>query len=358
MIEISIVIPVYCAESKLRRCLDSITVQTFQNFEVILIDDGSPDDSGNICEEYSKSDYRFFVIHQENKGASVARNRGIQAANGIYLAFVDSDDYLAPDYLEKMRQAMLQYSTDFCMCNYINVLENGEQFPSSHGFSIETVLDQENIRLIIFDHIFRCYSTDGLFSPWAKLFKREIVLKNHLKMDPHMSFGEDMLFVVSYFEHCCSAVFIGDALYYYEKQSSGLFSRYRPALLNDALRCFQVLKQKTAPCSVSDEQFLPLTLKYYYYVNRYLEMGIKIEKKKKAFVRSVLENPNVIEIYNRIARFSDIIQRERGWNPYEFRIALLIHHKKRWIAIHYLLYQLDRKNIFRRFREFFRNKKN
>lgn len=357
MTDVSIIIPVYRVEKKIRRCLNSVLLQRYENFEVILVDDGSPDDSGNICEEYVQKDSRFYVIHQDNQGVSIARNRGIQVANGKYIVFVDSDDYIASDYLEKLRQALMHYNTDFCMCNYIAVTEYGEQSVSRHGFLVDTVLNREKIKSEIFDHIFRCVSTDGLFSPWGKIFKREVILKYKLEMNPQMSFGEDMLFVVSFLEHCNSAVFIEDAIYYYEKQTEGLFSRYRPSLLNDTLKCFRELKEKTAPSPVSDEQFIPLTLKYHYYVNRYLEMGIKVEKCKISFVRSVLDVPDVIEIYDRIARFYNTIQKKHSWNPYEFRIALLVHNKKRWLAVLYLLYQLDEKNIFRRIRQLFRKKK-
>lgn len=353
--EISVVIPVYKAEEKLRRCLDSVKAQTFEDFEVVLVDDGSPDGCGEICDEYARQDPRFRVLHQKNQGAAAARNNGMLAARGTYLSFVDSDDYLEPDFLEKLYGGITRHQADFCMCNYIGVGQDGSRTVSNHGFPNHQVLNREEIRSIIFfDHIFRCRATDGLFGPCNKIIKREIVLQNHLAMDPAMSFGEDMLFVVAYLKCCNSAVFIPEALYNYEQLASGLFSRYRPALLADALTCFRQLKKEAAPPAVSEEQFLPLTLKYHYYVDRYLQMGICREKHKKAFVRSVLSNPDVLEIYDRIALFSETLQKEWGWDLYELRVPSLIHRRKMRTATAYLLYQYNENHFLRKLRRVFK----
>lgn len=94
---ISVIVPIYKVELYLRKCINSILAQTYQNLEVILVDDGSPDQCGIICDEYAKSDSRVRVIHQENSGVASARNAGLQAAQGDYIGFVDSDDWIAPD---------------------------------------------------------------------------------------------------------------------------------------------------------------------------------------------------------------------------------------------------------------------
>ena len=97
---ISIIVPVYKAEQHIKKCLDSIREQTFKDFEVILVDDGSPDNSGKICDYYSELDTRFITIHQENKGASSARNTGLTQAKGKWVTFIDSDDWISPQYIE------------------------------------------------------------------------------------------------------------------------------------------------------------------------------------------------------------------------------------------------------------------
>ena len=105
--EISVITPVYNVENKIRRCIDSILSQTFTDFELILVDDGSSDRSGDLCEQYSKQDERIKVIHQNNQGASAARNAGIQTATGRYVGFVDSDDYVDENYLSVLYNFVL-----------------------------------------------------------------------------------------------------------------------------------------------------------------------------------------------------------------------------------------------------------
>ena len=110
---VTVIVPVYKVEPYLRRCLDSIVNQTYKNLEIILIDDGSPDNCGVICDEYAENDKRIKVIHKENGGVSRARNEGINVARGEYIAFVDSDDYIEPDLVEKSCIAVEKSGSDF-----------------------------------------------------------------------------------------------------------------------------------------------------------------------------------------------------------------------------------------------------
>lgn len=112
MCEISIIVPVYKVEPYLRKCVDSILAQTFTDFEVILVDDGSPDNSGKICDEYASKDSRVRVIHKKNGGLSSARNAGIDVARGKYLGFVDSDDYIEKDMYELLYDNIVKEQAD------------------------------------------------------------------------------------------------------------------------------------------------------------------------------------------------------------------------------------------------------
>lgn len=120
---ISIIVPVYKVEKYLRRCLDSIAAQTYTNFEVILVDDGSPDHCGEICDEYASNDIRFRVIHQKNKGLSAARNTGIEACLGDYIMFVDSDDYIESNMCEVLLQSAIQNKAQLAVCGFRLVYE-------------------------------------------------------------------------------------------------------------------------------------------------------------------------------------------------------------------------------------------
>lgn len=124
---ISVIIPVYNVEKYLHRCLDSVIMQTYQNLEIICIDDGSMDCSGEICEQYACKDRRVKVFHQENQGVSAARNKGLDMASGEYIAFVDSDDYILKDMYAKMMHALLSNDVDVCVCQWQYEFSDGRQ---------------------------------------------------------------------------------------------------------------------------------------------------------------------------------------------------------------------------------------
>ena len=131
MPELSIIVPVYKVEKYLPKCLDSILAQTFTDFELILIDDGSPDRCGDICDEYAAKDDRLIVIHQENKGVSAARNAGLDIARGEYIGFVDSDDWIEPEMYETMLATAKESEAEIVACG------------ANHSDETETILFQE-----------------------------------------------------------------------------------------------------------------------------------------------------------------------------------------------------------------------
>ena len=125
--KISVVVPVYNAERFLHKCVDSILSQSFSDLELILVDDGSPDNSGAICDDYARQDSRVKVIHQRNSGVSVARNRGIQEASGDYIGFVDSDDWIDSEMYAVLYQTAKKEHTDIVMCDSMTVYDDGRK---------------------------------------------------------------------------------------------------------------------------------------------------------------------------------------------------------------------------------------
>ena len=120
---ISVIVPVYNVKQYLRRCVDSILKQTYENIEIVLIDDGSTDESGAICDRYAQKDVRVKVIHKENGGLSDARNKGMQEARGEYFAFVDSDDYIAKDYIAYLFELIVENKAQISLCGYLKFIE-------------------------------------------------------------------------------------------------------------------------------------------------------------------------------------------------------------------------------------------
>lgn len=165
--QISVIIPIYNVEKYLRRCIESIRNQSYNNLEIILVDDESPDNCPNICDEYCELDERIKVIHQRNAGLSGARNAGIDIAKGEYLVFVDSDDFLAQDFIEVLYLAAKDTNSDIAMCKYEYV--KGDVLTQSHKLGDNYVYS--GIQMIE-----NMYSPDGAFYvvAWNKLYRRTL----------------------------------------------------------------------------------------------------------------------------------------------------------------------------------------
>ncbi len=150
----------------MKRCLDSVVGQTYQNIEVILVDDGSPDDCGAICDEYAKSDARIRVIHKENGGLSSARNAGLDVACGDFVTFVDSDDCVAPDMVAYLYRLLRIYEADISVCLHF-IVRGNRRWPSYHLAKEEAISPKECVRRLLYN--------DGIdTSAWGKLYKKEI----------------------------------------------------------------------------------------------------------------------------------------------------------------------------------------
>ena len=162
---ISVIVPVYRVEAYLDRCLRSITEQTYRNLEIILVDDGSPDRSGDICDAWAAKDSRIRVIHQKNSGGGPARNAGLDLATGELLAFVDSDDYIAGDMFAHL-YSLLETGADVAECDYLETAGDDAKFPED-SFGVTEFTPQEAMRHHIRDTIFRQVI-------WNKLYRREL----------------------------------------------------------------------------------------------------------------------------------------------------------------------------------------
>ena len=178
---ISIIVPIFKVEKYLRECLNSIINQTYKNLEIILIDDGSPDNSGKICDEYAKKDKRIKVIHKENEGVSIARNIGIKSANGDYVTFIDSDDYVANNYIEILYKYFKEFNADLSICGVIDV-KNGEKIRESKEF-YKIADGRETLKELLDEKYFSCVI-------WAKMFKANII-KNY-EFNPETKIAEDL----------------------------------------------------------------------------------------------------------------------------------------------------------------------
>lgn len=167
-IKISVIIPIYNVEKYLKRCLNSVVNQSYKNIEIILVDDGSPDKSGEICDEYAKKDSRIRVIHQQNAGLPEARNSGLKIATGDYIGFVDSDDYISIDMYECLASQVKRLNADIACCGIYRVFDEGRRIEKTSRHKNEAVFSREEAFIE-----FQLYDSIGP-AAWNKIFRRNL----------------------------------------------------------------------------------------------------------------------------------------------------------------------------------------
>ena len=194
MKKISVIIPVYNSERYLVRCIETIINQTYYNLEIILIDDGSTDNSLKICNEYSLKDDRIKVLHKENNGAASARNAGLDCATGDYIAFVDSDDYINLEMYEEMMKVSQQYDCDIVMCDCFK--EKGKESKIFTHSICSGFYDKNRLIIEYFPSLLITNSVEypPTISNWVCLFKRSLIEENNIRYKEDMRFSEDWLF--------------------------------------------------------------------------------------------------------------------------------------------------------------------
>lgn len=228
MLEFSIIIPVYNAEKTLERCLKSINEQTFSDYEVILIDDGSSDSSLSICEKFENRDSRYHVIHQSNSGPSVARNAGLDVAKGEWVCFVDSDDTVEGDYLQTIFSATQESKVDVVFMGYYKLYENGEKV----SFIPNDTYESKTQTLIYLSE------RDMFGYTWIKCFRREIIKK--CRFDSSLNLFEDEVFTCQVLPRCGSVGVVQKPIYnYYTGNGNTLVGRTHD---DYCLKCDKVYK--------------------------------------------------------------------------------------------------------------------
>lgn len=255
---ISIIVPIYkIPESYLKKCIDSILTQKFQNIEVILVDDESPDKCGEICDEYANIDSRVRVIHQKNKGVSVARNTGISLANGKWISFIDADDWLEPNYLSEFYEITLNDDSDIIMCDcYVNYSLREVKNKFFNNTEIKAT-SKEKDRFLLQYLCSKIYNDDlattDVGSPWAKIYKREFLIKNNLRFNPELIRMQDNVFNLYAFQLANSLYYKENYLYHYRKSEFSGFCRYTPNIIKYYELVFKELGEFINKYKKSDE---------------------------------------------------------------------------------------------------------
>lgn len=255
----SVIIPVYRVEDCLKRCVDSVLTQTFTDFEILLIDDGSIDACPAICDAYAKADKRVRVIHKPNGGLVSARNTGIRHAVGRYICYVDGDDWVAPNLLETMHRYLAEeQEPDMVVFKAYYEFDSHTEVIPDHvlpGRYDRKRLQKEVYPYMIYDASLPFFTGKVFPAAWNKIYRRKL-LEEHYCRDEKISLAEDNAFTFECLYYAESVIFCEDVLYHYNRCNEGsMISRYNPAYLKQSMRmCRYVTERLSGKVDYLDAQ--------------------------------------------------------------------------------------------------------
>lgn len=230
---VSIIVPVYKTKQEyLKKCIESLTSQTFRELEIILVDDGSPDECGHICDKYAAGDRRIKVIHQTNMGPSDARNRGIKEATGNYLMFVDADDWIEKDCIASILPQIERENTDIlCFQRFLNGHRITHPFKKGSGKVISPGLKTIQHRILMYE---KNYGGFDQCSVWGKLYRKDFITENNITFPEGIIF-EDVIFNLYIFEKAESAYYMDYAGYHYLLSKDSITRRFDLHVLSNVI---------------------------------------------------------------------------------------------------------------------------
>ncbi len=291
--KISTIVPVYNTEKYLNKCIDSILKQTYKDFELILVDDGSTDTSGAICDEYAKKDERVVVIHKENGGQATARNIGLDAAKGEYVSFIDSDDYIEPEMYETMISAIETTDAEIAMCGKYLVSEDYSSKSNRFVLDSQNVWEEKDIvkRFLLGDNVGS--------SPCDKLILKELFEKPEQTRFPSGYICEDLIPIFDVLSKATKLVHVGKAYYnYYQRgnstsRSKGKVQEKAYGLIKYPAEIRKIVYEKYPEFSIQAD---------YYYAIRLMSMLYKLDpkynkKECKEYRKELLKYKKLIKKY-------------------------------------------------------------
>ena len=219
---ISVIVPVFNVEDYLRECVESIVSQSIRQLQIILIDDGSKDSSGKICDEYANKDNRIEVIHQNNKGVSAARNAGLKIARGRYISFIDADDILAKNAYSNMFKNIVVSEKSLIIGNHSLFYDDCHTCIDNDKFLNGQISNSAFIKHLLVENKF---SYLGFL--WDKLFCRNVIENHQLMFDERIKLNEDRLFILEYMLHADKVIVCDEVIYFYRQRSTGVIQESR-----------------------------------------------------------------------------------------------------------------------------------
>lgn len=268
---ISIIVPVYNVEKFLTKSINSLLNQTFKDIEIILVNDGSSDNSRSVCLYYESLDSRIIYVEQENKGVSATRNTGLKIAKGTYIGFIDPDDWVEPTMFEKMYENIIKHNTDMVFCDF-TIFYNEQNTKIIQINEQKDILEQKDIINYLIPNMIAPTDLNSngyviMGSVWRILFKRSFVVNSNLQFKEDLKYMEDLIFVLSGLTHTSKISLVKEPLYnYFQRDGSAIYS-YRNSLRQENIHIFNLIEKTIEPLMFTSE--IQKRMKY-----RYIEMSI------------------------------------------------------------------------------------
>ncbi len=262
---ISIIVPIYNVGKYLETCIKSLLCQTHEQLEIILINDGSKDNSLEICKEYAALDSRIIVIDKPNEGVAIARNIGMEKATGEYITFVDPDDWVEPEIYESLLQQLKKWDSPVCLCNFYKDTKRKSQ-PKLFEFEDEVLVEKEIVDKLINDMVGMSdllpKYTMVMGSVWRGLYKRSFIEQHQLRFVPKLSIMEDLVFMVQVLLKCHKVAIDQGVWYHYVQHANSALRSYNDQLWEDQLVVYEHLEQSLREANLEEEMRNRLDIRY------------------------------------------------------------------------------------------------
>lgn len=326
-IDISIILPCFNVAKYIDNCIQSILKQTFNNFEIIAINDGSTDDTLSILNNYNLSSNKLKIFNQENYGVSASRNLGLQFCRGKYVVFVDSDDYLELDYLEKLYQNITKNDNDLVCCAYFDHYKSKNQYLTSY------LITGKIIPNIFISYLFK--NIGGVL--WDKIYKLDIINTFRIRFESNLNISEDLIFNLKYLQHINNIFIINDPLYHYNRENLIGLSR------SISLKNFLDYKRLNYYIRVELSKF-PISANSCEDI-----LNSVILSQKISLVRNIFKLQITFRMKLFYLKFVDINfpTRSRAVNKVDLILIFLLEKKQYKICLYFIKFVSSEKGIFR-----------
>lgn len=293
---VTVVVPVYNVEKYLNQCVNSILKQTYKNFELILVDDASTDSSGRICDDIAQQDPRVKVIHKENAGAGYARNSAMELANGKYITFVDSDDYVEPDLLERLMAGIKRNNADTCIGGWKRVNNDGTIIAVNEY--VNTMYNQQDVYVELFKRMLGSAPDKKDYikmAVWNSLYSMDIINDNHIAFPSEREFiSEETIFNSEYYKYAQNVCLIDSTAYNYRVTPGSLTQKYRSNKLSLSCALYNEVEKRIEGMFPDGDALIRLQKKFLINIRDCIsqERGKVSKKKFKDIVKAVGEITN------------------------------------------------------------------